>query len=63
MNGRELSGRLIEMARQNRKMPWDALMGVVNAILAVYMVRGLDYDAEQAVKTMERFNRSGVLSF
>lgn len=63
MNGRELSGQLIEMARQNRKMPWDALMGVVNAILGVYMVRGLDYDAEQAVKSMERFNRSGVLSF
>lgn len=63
MSGRELSEKLVDMARQNRAMPWDALMGVVNAILGVYMVRGLDYDAEQAVKTMERFNRSGVLSF
>lgn len=63
MSGRELSGRLIEMARQNRAMPWDALMGVVNAILGVYMVRGREYDAEQAVKTMERFNHCGVLAF
>ena len=63
MSGRALREKLVDMARQNRKMPWDALMGVVNAILGVYMVRGLDYDAEQAVKTMERFNRSGVLAF
>ena len=63
MNGRELKERLYSMARENRKMPWDALVGVVNAILGVYMVRGLDYDAEQAIKSMERFNRSGVLAF
>lgn len=63
MNGRELKERLYNMARENRKMPWDALMGVVNAIMGVYMVRGLDYDAEQAIKSMERFNRSGVLAF
>lgn len=63
MNGLALREQLYKLARENRKMAWDALDGVVNAILGVYMVRGLDYDAEQAVKTMERFNRSGVLAF
>lgn len=63
MNGRELREKLVQMARENRAMAWDALMGVVDAILGVYMVRGLDYDAEQAVKSMERFNQCGVLSF
>ena len=63
MNGRTLQEKLVEMARENSAATWEQVMGVVNAIMAVYMVRGLDYDAEQAVQTMERFNRSGVLTF
>ena len=63
MNGRELQEQLYRMARENRAATWDQIVGVVNAILAVYMVRGLDYDAEQALESLERFNRTGVLSF
>lgn len=63
MNGRELRDRLFEMARENRKATWEQMEGVVNAILAVYMVRGLEYDAEQALESLERFNRSGWLVF
>lgn len=63
MNGKELRDRLYNLARENEKFPWVALEGVVQAILGVYMVRGLEYDAEQAIKSMEGFNRSGVLVF
>ncbi len=63
MNGRELQEQLYRMARENRTATWEQIVGVVNAILAVYMVRGLDYDAEQALESLERFNRTGVLSF
>lgn len=63
MNGRELQEQLYRMARENRATTWEQIVGVVNAIMGVYMVRGLDYDAEQAIKSMERFNRTGVLSF
>lgn len=63
MNGRELQEQLYRMARENRAATWEQIVGVVNAILAVYMVRGLDYDAEQALESLERFNRTGVLSF
>lgn len=63
MNGRELQEQLYRMARENRTATWEQIVGVVNAILAVYMVRGMDYDAEQALESLERFNRTGVLSF
>lgn len=63
MNGRELQEQLYRMARENRATTWEQIVGVVNAIMGVYMVRGLDYDAEQALESLERFNRTGVLSF
>ena len=63
VNGRELAEQLYRMARENKKATWEQIVGVVNAILAVYMARGLDYDAEQAINTMRRFNMTDVLSF
>ena len=63
MNSNELREQLYKMGRECRRGTWEQVQGVIHAILAVYMVRGLEYDSEQAIKSMERFNCSGVLSF
>lgn len=63
MNGRELRDRLYALARENRTATWEQMEAVVNIILTVYMSKGREYDAEQAVASMERFNRSGWLVF
>lgn len=63
MNSVELKEQLYRIIRENNKFTWAEKEGIVNAILNVYMVRGLEFDFVQALNSAERLNRTGVLSF
>lgn len=63
MNAAELKEKLYSVIRENSGFTWAEKEGIVNAILGVYMVRGLEYDFTQALDSMDRLNRTGVLSF
>lgn len=63
MNSVELKEQLYKVIRENNKFTWAEKEGIVNAILNVYMVRGLEFDFVQALNSAERLNRTGVLSF
>ena len=63
MNSLKLREQLYKLGRENSRLTWEQVEGIVAAILGVYMIRGRDYDAEQAIGSMERFNRTGVLTF
>lgn len=63
MNSVELKEQLYKVIRENNRFTWAEKEGIVNAILNVYMVRGLEFDFLQALNSAERLNRTGVLSF
>lgn len=63
MNSVELKEQLYKVFRENKRFTWAEKEGIVNAILGVYMVRGLEFDFVQALNSAERLNRTGVLSF
>lgn len=63
MNSTQLKEQLYSIIRGNNRFTWDEKQGIVNAILGVYMVQGLNYDFTEALNSMERLNRTGVLSF
>ena len=63
MNSVDLKEQLYKVIRENNRFTWAETEGIVNAILNVYMVRGLEFDFLQALNSAERLNRTGVLSF
>ena len=63
MNSVELKEQLYKVIRENNRFTWAEKEGIVNAILNVYMVRGLEFDFVQALNSAERLNRTGLLSF
>lgn len=63
MNSLKLIEKLYAMGRENGKYSWAEINGVIQAIMIQYNSRGLDYDAQQAMESMDRFNRTDILSF
>ena len=59
----ETRNRMLMMAEKQNRYSIDDCLHIINAILSVYMVKGVEYDFPDCINSFKNFIATGTLAF